>query len=343
MAFKMEPNTTQISNIFIDEYMPKAFAPFVLAYLFAYRHCSGGNTGLSDKEVAKALDLLESDVVKAWKYWQEQGLLKLHDDGSVEFLPVESRKEKRVAEQTVFLSRPPSYSPEEISVYLEKSKVVKGLFLSAQAHLGKLLSQNDMSMIFSFYDWLRLTPEVIEILLAYCVQGGHRNMNYIEKVAISWAEEGIDTPQKALDYMKLRKNGYREIMGAFGQRGRTPSPAEEGFMKRWLTEYEMPLDVIKMACERTILQTGTISYPYAESILVAWQKEKVKSREDVERLDATFAAAKQAKKAQKEGNVQKAVQAPKAVKQNRFVNYEQRNWDFQELERLEREKRKNGE
>lgn len=343
MAFKMEPNTTQISNVFIDEYMSMAFAPFVLAYLFAFRHCSGGNTGLSDKEVAQALDLLESDVVKAWKYWQEQGILKLNEDGSVEFLPVQSKKERKAVEKSVILSRPPSYSPEELSVYLEKSKVVKGLFISAQTHLGKLLSQNDMSMIFSFYDWLRLTPEVIEILLAYCVEGGHRNMNYIEKVAISWAEEGIDSPKKALDYMKLRRNGYREIMAAFGQRGRTPSPAEEGFMKRWLKEYEMPLDVVKMACERTILQTGNISYPYADRILVAWQKEKVKSCEDVERVDATFNAAKKAKKAQKEGSVQRATQAPKAVKQNRFVNYEQRSWDFEELERLEREKRKKGE
>ena len=102
--------------------------------------------------------------------------------------------------------------------------MVKGLFISAQTHLGKLLSQNDMSMIFSFYDWLRLTPEVIEILLAYCVEGGHRNMNYIEKVAISWAEEGIDSPKKALDYMKLRRNGYREIMAAFGQKGRYTVP-----------------------------------------------------------------------------------------------------------------------
>ena len=31
-------------------------------------------------------------------------------------------------------------------------------------------------------------------------------------------------------------------------------------------------------------------------------------------------------------------QQNRAIKQNRFVNYEQRQWDFKELERLERER-----
>ena len=32
MAFTVESQTTQISNIFIDEYMPKAHPPLVLIY-----------------------------------------------------------------------------------------------------------------------------------------------------------------------------------------------------------------------------------------------------------------------------------------------------------------------
>ena len=44
-----------------------------------------------------------------------------------------------------------------------------------------MLSQQDMSLLFSFYDWLGLPMEVIELLLSYCTASGHTGMRYIEK------------------------------------------------------------------------------------------------------------------------------------------------------------------
>lgn len=68
-----------------------------------------------------------------------------------------------------------------------------------------MLSQQDMSLLFSFYDWLGLPMEVIELLLSYCTASGHTGMRYIEKVAIGWAEEGVNTVEKAAEYIELRK------------------------------------------------------------------------------------------------------------------------------------------
>jgi DnaD/phage-associated family protein len=339
MTFQIEPNITPISNIFVDEYMPKAPAAYVVLFLYALRYSIGGSAKCSIESIAQDLDMLESDVKKAWKYWEEQGILKLHEDGRLEFLPILSRKQEKKMEIPVVTSRRPEYSPQEMEKYLEND-IVKGLFLSAQGHLGKLLSQHDMSVIFGFYDWLRLPVEVIEILLAYCVQNEHRNLNYIEKVALNWAEEGINTVPKALEYIKERRDGYREIFRAFGITGRMPTPSEEGFIKKWRKEYCLPIEIICLACEKTVLQTGKVSFAYADKILQTWKEQKVKTTADVEKLEQSFAAAKKAKK---DASVQKtAAQPAKAVKQNRFVNYEQRTWDFQELERLEMEKRKNG-
>ena len=49
MSFSIEHQTTQISNIFIDEYMPKAHPPYVMVYLYAYSHISNGD--IFDKSV----------------------------------------------------------------------------------------------------------------------------------------------------------------------------------------------------------------------------------------------------------------------------------------------------
>lgn len=105
-------------------------------------------------------------------------------------------------------------------------------------------------------------------------------------------------------------------------------------MKKWLQEYKLPLDVVKIACERTVLQTGKASFAYADKILASWKDAGVKSVSDVETLDKAFAA----KKAQN-APAEKTAQQPAAKKQNRFINYTQREWDFAELERLEREQR----
>ena len=175
--------------------------------------------------------------------------------------------------------------------------------------------------------------DVIELLLSYCTANGHCGMRYIEKVALSWAEEGITTEEKAVEYIELRKTGFRTIMKAFGQ-NRLPVATEENYMKTWLQEYKLPMDVVKMACERTVMQTGKAAFAYTEKILKSWKDAGVKSVSDVEELDKAFAA----KKAQNTPTEQPAGQAaPK--KQNRFINYTQSEWDFAELERLEREQR----
>ena len=343
MAFKMEANTTQISNIFIDYYLPKAQPAYVLAYLYAYRHLSGGNASLSDEDIAKALNMLVGDVGKAWEYWEAQGLIRRNNGEEVEFLTVEQpiTKSSLSNQGSIIISKQPEYSPMELARYLESSETVKELFLMGQTHLGKLLSQNDMSILFGFYDWLRLPLEVIEILLVYAVKNNHRSLHYIEKIAVTWAEEGIDNPQKAMEHIKLRSVGHREIMKAFGIHGRSLLPAEEEYAKKWVQEYGMPQDIIALACEKTIIQTGKISFPYADTILTKWRDAGIRSKAAVEEQEKQFQQAGKAKKLQKEKALaQKKAAAPSGVKQNRFVNYEQRQWDFDELARLERDRRK---
>lgn len=342
MAFKMEANTTQISNIFIDDYMPKAQPAFVLVYLYAYRQIASGNSALSNGDIANALHMLEGDVAKAWEYWIEQKLVCRHEDGALEFLTVQKPAPPTPKRTMLALERQPEYSPHELSLYLENSNEVKELFNMGQTHLGKLLSQNDMSILFGFYDWLRLPLEVIEVLLVYCVKNNHRSLRYIEKVALTWAEEGIDSPQKAMDYIRVRSSGHKEVMKAFGISGRALHPTEDGFVKKWMGEYNMPLDVIVIACEKTVLQTGKISFPYADSILSKWSDSNIRTKEAVLEQEKQFQEAGKAKKVQQQEAATQRVASgkPATVKQSRFVNYEQRQWDFEELARLERERLK---
>jgi len=309
MAEKIE-----LSKAFIEKELPSAPPLYVSVYLMTLA-CGG-----TAAEVAKQLNATETDVLRAWLYWKERG-----------YLQEQQEPEERPAKRLLLSDERPEYSPAELAVY-SKNQAVKKLFDSAQKKLGKMLSHQDMSLLFSFHDWLGLPLEVIDLLLSYCIAGGHRGMRYIEKVALGWAEEGIDTVEKAAEYIEWRKTGFRAILQAFGQ-NRLPVAAEEEYMKKWLRSYKLPLEVIKMACERTVLQTGRASFPYADSILRQWRDAGVKDAADVAKLDQAFAA----RKAQNPPKAQSRKEQPKP--KNRFINYTQSEWDFAELERLEREQR----
>lgn len=309
----MADNIT-LTKAFIEQELPSAPPLYVSVYLMTL--ASGGTAA----EVAKKLGATETDVLYAWGYWKGKGYLL----ETAEKQP-ETQPEKRFAAS----AERPDYSPAELAIYL-KNQEVKNLFESAQRKLGKMLSHQDMSLLFGFHDWLGLPLNVIDVLLSYCTENGHCGMRYIEKVAIGWAEEGITTEERAIAYIELRKTGFRTILKAFGQ-NRMPVPAEEKYMKQWLQDYRLPMDVVKLACERTVLQTGKASFAYAEKILKSWKDAGVKTTADVEALDQAFAA----KKAQNT-----PIEQPQTKpKQNRFINYTQREWDFAELERLERQQR----
>ena len=303
----------KINKSFIERELPSAPPMYVSVYLMTLA------IGQDSAKVAKKLNATESDVLRAWAYWMDRGIMRKE---------TEKPQEKRVLVSPIR----PDYTPAELAQYLKHEDVQK-LFQSAQKKLGKFLSHQDMSMLFGFHDWLGLPLDVIDLLLSYCTANGHKGMRYIEKVALGWAEEGVDTVEKAVEYIELRKTGFRTILKAFGQGNRLPVPAEETYMKKWLKEYHLPIDVVKLACERTVLQTGKAAFPYADSILRQWKDPGVKQAADVVKLDQAFAA----KKSQ---TVQKPAQkeTPKS-KQNRFINYTQSEWDFAELERLEREQR----
>lgn len=326
---------TPISNLFIDKYMPKANATFVKVYLYGYRNCYHDIYDLTSKQIAGILDILESDVVLAWKYWEKEGLMKLQfndktNNYDVEYLPIEQLTQDQVQKPVKYnpFSTKPQYSPQELSIYKDSSDEIRDLFSYAQKTLNKLLTYTDMNVIFSFYDWLRLPIDIIKLLLTYY---SDKSMKYIEKVAVDWAEKGIDTIDKAEEQMKLYGE-YRFIMKAFGISSRNSIGSEEEYMRKWIKTYTMPANIIEEACKKTVLQTGKASFSYADQILTNWYKNNVKTIEDISRLELAFS---QKKKLEAENRLSK--NPATAKKQNKFVNFEQRQWDFEELERLERQ------
>ncbi|MGE4284614.1 MAG: DnaD domain protein [Clostridia bacterium] len=335
-----------VANIFIDKYMPSSNATFVKVYLYGLRQCFQHNNQVENKDIAAALNILESDVINAWKYWESVGVVRLviHDDGQpsdfdIAFVDLTSDPQLAAKKFShILIDSKPNYTPEEISIYIEQDKNIRYLYQTAQEKLDKMLSSADIKTLYSFYDWLRLPVEVIIMLLEYCASLNKKSMRYIEKVAISWADEGINSIDKAEQYLgqvEQRKTVLHQIKKSLGIIDRSLTETEEGYILNWTNKMNLSPDLIKLAYELTISNTGKLAFPYLNSILQSWHERGTMTVEAAER------DMKQYKENSKEKYLKKTSANKSSPKNNKFINFTQRKHDFNEIERLLLQKRLN--
>ena len=179
--------------------------------------------------------------------------------------------------QTIaFSGERPAYTEQDVLYAGADFQLLNG---EVQRLMGSVLNTEELKILLSFERYLGLPAEVISVLVCYCKdrarsKGSLRNpsLRAIEKEAYAWAEQGIDTVEEAAAFIQ-RQNVRNSRMGRLLQqlqiRGRTLTPAEERYAQSWL---DMGFDdeAIAMAYERTCINTGTLKWPYMNSILQRW-------------------------------------------------------------------------
>jgi len=343
-------DSTVVSNRFIDEYMKDANDAQLKIYLYLIRMMSA-NLSTSVSEIADKFNHTEKDVMRALKYWEKHQLLSLDYDESktlvgihlqelsaspvptvsAESAPVISivSRQPQVTSYGTVKSDPatqdsmedpyakPSYSLDQLKDFSSKQDT-KELFTIAELYLGKTLSPSDMKSLLYFSDCLKFSFDLIDYLLQYCVERGKKSFRYIEAVAIAWAKEGITTPEEAESHSSKYDESVYSIMKALGRNG-SPTAKEVEYINRWTKEYGFTSDVIREACERTVLATDKHRFEYADSILSSWKKENVHGKSDIQKIDELYQKRRVAK-----------VSAPA---NNKFNQFPQRDYDFDALER----------
>ena len=310
-------NSTIVENDFIDHYMASANGEYVKVYLLLLRHLNANSGNLSICGLADFLDCTEKDILRAFSHWSEEGLLNIDYDESGGICGLAIGK---------CLSKPES-QPKSSPVKVTKKPVqgqedLRQLYFVAEQYVGKPLTVTDIKKINYFFDTLGFSTDLIEYLIEYCVENGHRTFRYIESVALSWSDAGITSVEDAKIKTSNYNKNYFSLLNSFGIKGRSPAPAELEYMKKWFEEYGFELEIVLEACNRTITNTHKPDFKYTDSILKNWLKHGVKSLADITQLDFTFL--------QQKANSKKAIE--KAPAKTRFNNFEGRTYDMKSLE-----------
>lgn len=346
-------DVTLISNLFLDEYMPRANGEYVKVYLYILRLSTKADSELSTDSIADALELTGADVTRALKYWEQSRVLGLDYDRSgkniTRIVINDLRKDlpisfKIVPEATLqihttatpkqdkMLAAAPTGISDDVPVKREftateltkftSDEDIKELLYVAQTYLEKTFSPAETNTILYFYDGLGFSVELIEYLIEYCVSNGHKTIRYIEKVAIEWASENIETVTDAKAKVATFTNNCYPVLQAFGLQGRNPGTSEKEFIVKWTNDYGFSMDMILDACNRTINTIHQPSFQYADSILQRWLKNGVKTPSDIKSLDAIH-----------ETRAKESISA-KQTSKNSFNSFSsQRDYDYAALER----------
>lgn len=336
---------TLVPNCFLDSHMLQANGEFVKIYLYLLRCAPDSLPSLS--LLADKMSCTERDILRAVRYWEKEGLLllglddaqKISDISFVypENLPGDAAQPAKEAAappagpgaespgtdpaQGGSGAAPPpemTLTADKVSRLKENEDIIQLLYIAEQ-YLARPLTVTDTNKILYFYEDLGFNTELIEFLIEYCVSKNHRSIRYIEKVALSWAEQGISSVTAAKDETRQYSQTYYTIFKALGIQNRNPVKSEIEMMDRWMQEWGFTMELILEACKRTVLQTGNGSFPYTDKILKEWHVEKIRHMVDLEAADTEHKA--------------KTARKPPKKAQNRFNDYPHRDYDFDQIKK----------
>ena len=352
---------TLVSNQFIDCFMPEANGEFVKVYLYLLRCVQSHAYNFTISEIADKFNNTEMDIIRALRYWQKAGIMKLDEDQEGQICGIhllslyketvaqepmnddtvtpvnenalKADKVKAILEASAALNDPVSdtvatpakrkYTLDEITTF-RKDESISELFFIVETYIRHPLSESDVNTVLYWREELHFSNDLIVYLLEYCISKGHSSMRYLDKVAIGWHANNITTVEQAKEDAAIHSQAYYGVMKALGITGRSLVESEKTFIRKWTKEYAFDLALIQEACSRTITAIHQPSFEYTDTILTSWHKNQVHTLEDVKRLDASYTKAKKTSSAKAGSSA--------TVKRNSFNNFNPRNYDYENLE-----------
>lgn len=273
--------TTDVENIFINEYMPAAPGDYVKVYLYGLMYAQQQEE-MTHESLARQLRLSEDEVDKAWNYWADmKAVLKLPNGSGgklaydIEFINLRelmyglSTKEEKT-----------SFGAEVDN--LIQNQQLKDMIRQIEYISGKILSTNETQEIYSWVRDLGAAPEIINYAYQYCYEKGKTNFKYIAKVVAQWSRQGFQTEEDVRDFLDGLDQRYavqKRILQALGM-NRGATEAEKKLIDAWFDQMHFNLERILEACGKTV----SISNPnlrYVNKVLENWYQEAKADGRDV--------------------------------------------------------------
>ena len=271
----------------VDKYLDSPETELkLLLFLLRYANNSFLKSQIEDK-----LGVDEKRLKEAFDFWVKRGVLfKTGDKYSLE-------RPKLTASDAL------RYSADRISERMEADKEISFLYQQTEKALRKPLTPEIASAVLSLVDYAGLNPDAAMMLIQYCAEK-NKSLRTMTSMGIEWSEKGITTFEKADKYLselKERDNTAAKTASLLGISGRKLLAEEKTLFIKWSDEFGFDGDVINLAYEASIKNTGKYQYKYMDKALTSWNEKGYKTVAEI-KADDTKPTAKTRKKRVKADN-----------------------------------------
>ena len=262
---------TELDNIFINDYLPFAQPQFVVVYIYGLYICKSNSFDNSLSSFAKTLNMSEEDVIGAFEFWQEQGLVQvLHTDPiQVTFIPLKN-----------VLSANKLYKPDKYEAF---NRQANDIFQGKRS-----ISKHEYQEYYDFLERYHMEQEALLMIMQYCVgtKKSAVGYNYILTVAKNWANEGVLTCAQVEDRLKVfedKNSDINEIMVSCGLK-RSPYIEERSLLNKWQNDYGFALDVI-LYIAKMLKKKSSVTFDKIDKTLTKYYEMKLFSILEIENFE----------------------------------------------------------
>jgi DnaD/phage-associated family protein len=276
-----------VPAVVVDKYMKLASAEQIRTLLWVLRHAAEAPT---TGQAAEALRYTEDNVREYVAFWQQNGILQT----DAPTVPAPQTTQAQVHKPEKKPERPekpalpdlPDNKPtaEDILKRIEESPDLAYLFQEAQKKFARTLGYDGQCTLLLMHDRYGLPVEVILMIIEYCAEVRKTSNAYIAAMGKSWAQEEIDTIEKAAEKIgELRRCGklWKELASTAGLTAPNPTTVQSEYLRAWSTELGYGIDMIFLAYEEMANHCSKLSFAYMNKVLRNWHGKGLKTAQDV--------------------------------------------------------------
>ena len=296
-----------VPTLLVDRHIKLAGGAAVKVLLCLLRH---SDRIMSSETLADSVGISSADAEDAISYWQSAGLICPLDDGSG-LIPAELSDENIVLKNIskteaskqmpdednagktpsvnnenndlIQKQSPPKkdrirYSYSECSDLMRKDADLRHMLAAAEAILGKQLNHTEISVFVTLCHWYGMPAECIAVITEHCKSIGKTAAAYIEATVTAWWSEGINTlelVQQKIDKIGRQRSAWGQVRQALEIPGRKATAKESLLCDRWMNEYNISAEMLKIAYDKCVDKKGKLSMSYIDGIIKNWKMKGI--------------------------------------------------------------------
>lgn len=295
----------------VDKHLKLAGAAQLKVLLWFLRH-SGDN--FSIEEVSKALSMHEADVRDCMQYWVQTGIIGINGNEISPSQPtadssysetdlnaaadestydnnmglknktIDENKKTNPADKKHIMSRPEKPDMKYLAQRMNSDESIAFMMQSLDEIFGRITNNNDKATLLMIHEYYGLPVEVLLMLLQYVSSIDKCSWRYIEKTAMSWADEEITTLEAAerkIQQLTNGRNAASAVQRIIGADQHSPTEKEIKLANMWINIWKFSSEMIRAAYELCVDNKGKYLPNYTNTILESWHNSGINSVEQI--------------------------------------------------------------